>query len=138
MNEILAIKEACQTEGFVPEESQIMDSKRDVSAFAKPQHDNDSCHSERSEESLQNNRDVSLSAKAQHDKQDSDCHSEPALAGEESLGKESRGSKRDVSAFAKPQHDKIPDTSTLESQIDSLVYQLYNLTNEEIKIVESK
>ncbi|WP_456152197.1 type IIG restriction enzyme/methyltransferase [Helicobacter mesocricetorum] len=82
-------------------------------------------------------RDVSLSMKAQHDKQDSDCHSEPALAGEESLGKESRGSKRDVSAFAKPQHDKIPNTSTLESQIDSLVYQLYNLTNEEIRLVES-
>lgn len=28
------------------------------------------------------------------------------------------------------------DTSSLESQIDQLVYQLYNLTEEEIKIVE--
>ena len=95
------------------------------------------CHSERSEKSLQGNRDVSLSMKAQHDKQDSSCHSEPAAAGEESLGKKSRGSKRDVSGI-RPQHDKISDTSTLESEIDSLVYQLYNLTDEEIKIVESK
>ena len=39
---------------------------------------------------------------------------------------------------ASPQHDKILDTSTLESEIDSLVYKLYNLTDEEIKIVESK
>ncbi|WP_104721380.1 hypothetical protein [Helicobacter mesocricetorum] len=71
MNEILAIKEACQTEGFVPEESQ-----------------------------RKTNRDISLALQAQY--------------------------------------DKIPDTNTLESQIDSLVYQLYNLTNEEIKIVENK
>ena len=42
------------------------------------------------------------------------CHSEPTLAGEESLSKESKDSKRDLSAL--PQHDKIPpnkkDTST--------------------------
>ncbi|MBD5165739.1 MAG: hypothetical protein HDT10_07995, partial [Helicobacter sp.] len=60
-------------------------------------------------------------------------HSEPALAGEESRHTQS---KRDVSAL--PQHDKIPNTSTLESEIDSLVYQLYNLTDEEIRIIENK
>lgn len=32
---------------------------------------------------------------------------------------------------------KAFDTSALESQIDSLVYQLYNLTSEEIKTIES-
>ena len=62
------------------------------------------------------------------------CHSEGALATEESHTKP----KRDVSLSMKAQHDKIPNTSTLESEIDSLVYQLYNLTDEEIKIVESK
>lgn len=30
------------------------------------------------------------------------------------------------------------DTSKLESKIDSLVYQLYNLTDEEIRIIENK
>ena len=66
------------------------------------------------------------------------CHSEVLQSkAEESLGKKSRASKRDVSGIC-PQHDKISDTSTLESEIDSLVYQLYNLTDEEIKIVESK
>ncbi|MCX2717002.1 Eco57I restriction-modification methylase domain-containing protein [Helicobacter sp. MIT 21-1697] len=34
--------------------------------------------------------------------------------------------------------DSTFDTSTLESRIDSLVYQLYSLTNEEIQIIESK
>ncbi|WP_244912885.1 TaqI-like C-terminal specificity domain-containing protein [Helicobacter muridarum] len=62
------------------------------------------------------------------------CHSEPALAGEESLSKESRDSQRDVSSIC-PQHDKISDTSKLESQIDKLVYKLYNLNEEEIKII---
>nr|WP_258555274.1 TaqI-like C-terminal specificity domain-containing protein [Helicobacter mustelae] len=61
------------------------------------------------------------------------CHSEPALASEESLGKKSRGSQGDVSGI-RPQHDKS-DTSTLEFYVDSLVYQLYNLTEEEIKII---
>ncbi|TLD99945.1 hypothetical protein LS73_006500, partial [Helicobacter muridarum] len=61
-------------------------------------------------------------------------HSEPALAGEESLSKESRDSQRDVSSIC-PQHDKISDTSKLESQIDKLVYKLYNLNEEEIKII---
>ena len=60
------------------------------------------------------------------------CHSEGALATEESHTKP----KRDVSAS--PQHDKISDTSKLESEIDSLVYQLYNLTDDEIKIIENK
>ena len=96
------------------------------------------CHSEHSKKSLQNNRDVSLSMKAQHDKQDSVCHSEPALAGEESLwAKKQRASQRDVSGI-RPQHDKIPDTSNLEFEIDSLVYQLYGMSDEEIKLVDSK
>ena len=34
--------------------------------------------------------------------------------------------------------DSTLDTSKLESQIDCLVYKLYNITNNEIKIVESK
>lgn len=33
--------------------------------------------------------------------------------------------------------DSTTDTSKLESQIDKLVYKLYNLTNKEIKIIES-
>lgn len=33
--------------------------------------------------------------------------------------------------------DSTTDTSELESKIDSLVYELYNLTNKEIKIIES-
>lgn len=45
--------------------------------------------------------------------------------------------QRDIAGI-RLQHDKISDTSALESKIDSLVYQLYNLTDEEIKIVESK
>ena len=45
--------------------------------------------------------------------------------------------QRDIAGI-RPQHDKMPDTSTLESEIDSLVYQLYNLTGDEIRIVESK
>ena len=32
--------------------------------------------------------------------------------------------------------DSATNTSTLESQIDNLVYQLYNLNEEEIKIIE--
>lgn len=34
--------------------------------------------------------------------------------------------------------DSTLDTSKLESQIDSLVYKLYNLTNDEIEIIEKK
>ena len=34
--------------------------------------------------------------------------------------------------------DSSADTTALESQIDQLVYKLYNLTDEEIKIVEEK
>ena len=34
------------------------------------------------------------------------------------------------------QTDKSADTSDLETQIDQLVYQLYDLTEEEIKIIE--
>ena len=60
------------------------------------------------------------------------CHSEGALATEESHTKP----KRDVSAS--PQHDKIPDISNLESEIDKLVYELYNLSDEEINIIENK
>jgi type II restriction/modification system DNA methylase subunit YeeA len=34
------------------------------------------------------------------------------------------------------QQDPDADTSNLEKEIDQLVYELYNLTDEEIKIVE--
>jgi hypothetical protein len=34
--------------------------------------------------------------------------------------------------------DPQADTSELESEIDQLVYELYGLTEEEIKIVEGK
>ena len=40
--------------------------------------------------------------------------------------------------LAAKKSDPFADTSALESQIDQLVYKLYNLTNEEIKIVEGK
>ncbi|WP_334095239.1 hypothetical protein [Helicobacter typhlonius] len=40
-------------------------------------------------------------------------------------------SKKDFSPFSKAQND----TSKLESQIDSLVYKLYNLTNDETRLV---
>jgi len=33
---------------------------------------------------------------------------------------------------------EVDDTSALKSEIDSLIYQLYGLTEEEIKIVEGK
>lgn len=38
---------------------------------------------------------------------------------------------------ASPQNDKIPDTS-LESKNDSLLYQLYNLTDKEIKLINKE
>ena len=34
--------------------------------------------------------------------------------------------------------DPTKDTKELESKIDSLVYKLYHLTNDEIKIIEGK
>ena len=50
-------------------------------------------------------------------------------------------SKKDFSPFSKAQNDKADstlDTSKLESKLDSLVYKLYNLTNDEIAIIDSK
>jgi adenine-specific DNA-methyltransferase len=35
------------------------------------------------------------------------------------------------------QADNIADTAELETQIDQLVYQLYDLTAEEIEIIEN-
>ncbi|AQQ60676.1 hypothetical protein XJ32_05415 [Helicobacter bilis] len=65
------------------------------------------------------------------------CHTE-ALA-EVSKNTES---KKDFSPFSKAQNDKVEytknDTSKLESKLDSLVYKLYNLTNDEIAIIDSK
>ena len=64
------------------------------------------------------------------------CHTE-ALA-EVSKNTES---KKDFSPFSKAQNDKADstlDTSKLESKLDSLVYTLYNLTNDEIAIIDSK
>lgn len=34
--------------------------------------------------------------------------------------------------------DSTLDTSNLESEIDKLVYKLYNLTDDEIKIIETR
>ena len=62
------------------------------------------------------------------------CHTE-ALA-EVSKNIES---KRDISPTA--QYDKADstlDTSKLESKLDSLVYKLYNLTNDEIETIKGK
>uniref|UniRef100_UPI0025582A2F hypothetical protein n=1 Tax=Helicobacter bilis TaxID=37372 RepID=UPI0025582A2F len=78
------------------------------------------------------------------------CHTE-ALA-EVSKNPES---KKDISPTAqydkveivqydkrkKLQYDKADstlDTSKLESKLDSLVYKLYNLTNDEIEIIENR
>ena len=64
------------------------------------------------------------------------CHTE-ALA-EVSKNTES---KKDFSPFSKAQNDKADstlDTSKLESKLDSLVYTLYNLTNDEIETVEKR
>lgn len=36
---------------------------------------------------------------------------------------------------ASPQHGKIPDTSTLETEIDKLVYGLYNLSESEVLLI---
>ena len=50
-------------------------------------------------------------------------------------------SKKDFPPFSKSQNDKADsalDTSKLESKLDSLVYKLHNLTNDEIEIIERK
>ncbi|MFD1167176.1 hypothetical protein ACFQ2C_16355 [Sphingobacterium daejeonense] len=39
--------------------------------------------------------------------------------------------------LTKKSKDNATDTIALESQIDQLVYQLYELTEEEIKIIEN-
>ena len=39
--------------------------------------------------------------------------------------------------ISKKQQNSSANTSNLENQIDQLVYQLYNLTVEEIKIIEN-
>ena len=54
----------------------------------------------------------------------------------------SQKQKRDFSHSTNAQNDKTNksqyDTTDLESQIDKLVYQLYDLTHDEIQIIESK
>ena len=63
------------------------------------------------------------------------CHTERELVSQNTE------SKKDFSPFSKAQNDKSDstlDTSKLESKIDSLVYKLYNLTNDEIEIIDSK
>ena len=87
------------------------------------------CHTERSEVSQKPHRDLvdsSLSAKAQNDKTIKNC--------------DDKSNHRDISPTA--QYDKTNksqyDTTDLESQIDKLVYQLYDLTHDEIQIIESK
>jgi site-specific DNA-methyltransferase (adenine-specific) len=39
--------------------------------------------------------------------------------------------------LAAKRKDPVADTSALEREIDALVYQLYGLTEEEIKVVEN-
>ena len=68
------------------------------------------CHTERSEVSQKQKRDSSLASSLKND--------------------------RDFSHSTNAQNDKI--INDLESQIDDLVYQLYDLTHDEIQIIESK
>jgi len=39
--------------------------------------------------------------------------------------------------LSQKQQNPSADTTDLENQIDPLVYQLYNLTDEEIKLIET-
>ena len=71
------------------------------------------------------------------------CHTDSAPCHTEALAEVSKNteSKKDISPFSKAQNDKADstlDTKELESKIDSLVYKLYNLTNDEIEIIERK
>ena len=63
-----------------------------------------------------------------------DCH--------ESTSADSRNDntdKIDCHADKSARNDEVVDsTAELESKIDSLVYKLYNLTDSEIKLIESK
>ncbi|MGX2985175.1 hypothetical protein ACWIWK_06885 [Helicobacter sp. 23-1048] len=69
------------------------------------------------------------------------CHTELSQESEVSQSTKeifcsAQNDNKDISVSAKPQYDtKIQD---LQSQIDSLVYALYELDSNEIKIVESK
>ena len=103
-----------------------------------------SCHTERSEVSQKPHRDLvdsSLSAKAQNDKRrDRDVsHSTNAQNDKTIKNCNDKSNHRDISPTA--QYDKTNksqyDTTDLESQIDKLVYQLYDLTHDEIQIIES-
>ncbi len=63
------------------------------------------------------------------------CHTERELVSQNTE------SKKDFLPFSKAQNDKADsalDTKELESKIDSLVYKLYNLTKDEIAIIDSK
>ncbi|MGX2971548.1 type IIG restriction enzyme/methyltransferase [Helicobacter sp. T3_23-1059] len=65
------------------------------------------------------------------------CHTERSEVSQttKEIFRSAQNDNRDISAFSKPQYDKkIKD---LESQIDSLVYQLYDLDSQEIEIIES-
>lgn len=71
------------------------------------------------------------------------CHSEPALAGEESHNpppnplRNGRG-KSGMQNLRTGSGDSSTDTSRLESRLDSLIYQAYNLTQDEIDLIESE
>ena len=78
--------------------------------------------------SLKNDRDFSHFANAQNDKTIKDCN-------------DTSNHNRVISPTA--QYDKTnksqyDNTNELKSQIDKLVYQLYDLTHDEIQIIESK
>ena len=85
------------------------------------------CHTEAlAEVSQKQKRDFSHSTNAQNDKTIKNCND--------------KSNHRDISPTA--QNDKTNksqyDTTDLESQIDELVYKLYDLDSSEIKIIESK
>ncbi|RDU58872.1 hypothetical protein CQA63_08935, partial [Helicobacter marmotae] len=154
----------CHSEGFMPEESLLSakdsltetlerqpfrHSKHCEELLHKATRQSQSyCHSEGAQgateeslnESLVAHRDSSPVSQAQNDKS----------------GRVDGESNRDSSGFTSPQNDNLREslvipnsnasalpqydrnnTSELEAQIDALVYTLYNLTQDEIAIIES-
>jgi hypothetical protein len=52
------------------------------------------------------------------------------------LSLELRGNNRLIITFAAKAVNPKADTTALERQIDNLVYRLYNLTYDEVKVIE--
>lgn len=126
VKEILEAKNVCHSEPALAGEESHTNHKRDVSA--SPQHDKiKNCHSEaclQAEEShnpppnpLRKGRGKSGMQNLCNGRGNNACRSEPALTGS---------------------GDSSSDTSRLESRLDSLIYQAYNLTQDEIALIESE